>query len=345
MVAESKIKKTSEEIKNAILNSLKEGPKTITEISEFINSNWITVEEYLKKLKEEREVVEIVSSPKMKVYRRMDDLAFYGLPFSKEIREDTFALLCLIAKMWRENNGKNPPRTILQKVAVEFVEEFRNDFRCPILNFHYGKTLALRYDQKFENECKKLKITQEQKKSLLGLIEEYKDWSSSEAKEKQYKKEGMEFYKTKEELLDLFSSDKDEEITRKILELSVYYPSELSETYELFDKFEYCSINILNINKKDMKKEYIQKLKEIFSLVWDVITTNAFFHEAEKYIEEDRKELFNYIKNNTMNSKISNVSPILEDLKSEIDSLPLENINLETSDKSKELLNRLLNGL
>lgn len=346
MVIESKVKKTSEEIRNAILNSLKDGPRTITEISESVNSNWITVEDYLKRLKEDKKVIEIVSSPKMKVYRRMDDLAFYGLPFSKEIRERTFALLCLIAKMWRkQTEQKNPSRTVLQKVAVEFIEESKGEIDLPILNFHYGQTLALRYDEKFENECRNFKLTNNQKILLEKLINKYKRWSAGKSQEEQYKKEGMEFYKTKEELLDAFSLDNNEDIIKKVLELSVYYPSELTETYELFDKFEYCSINALNIINEEERKKYLKKLKEIFSLIWDVITTNSFFHEAEKYIEEERKELFNYIKLNTLNSKISNVSPIVDDLKSEIDSIPLKEINLDSSEKSKELLSKLLNGL
>jgi len=345
-MVEGKIKKTSEEIKDAILSDLKDGPKTITEISESVNSNWVTVGEYLKKLKEEKEVLEIVSSPKMKVYRRTDDLAFYGLPFSKKIREDTFSLLCLIARLWREKTGQNnPSRTIIQKVAVEFIEESNGDISLPILNFHYGQTLALRYDEKFENECKDFKLTEKQKESLSKLIKKYENWSAGRSQKEQYSKHGMEFYKTKEELLSAFTINNEEEIIQKILELSVYYPSELIETYELFDKFEYCSINILNIKKEDTRKEYTQKLKEIFSLIWDAITTNSFFYEAERYMEENKKELFNYIKVNIINSKISNVSPILDDFKSEIDSIPLGEINTNTSEKSKELLSRLLNGL
>ena len=345
MVPENKIKKTSEEIKSSILMSLKDGPKSVTEISESINSNWITVEEYLKKLKEDGEVIEIVSSPKMKVYRRTDDLAFYGIPFSKKIRNDTFDLLCLIAKMWKkQNNGISPSRTILQKVAVEFIEQSPEITNIPVLKFHYGQTLALRYEEKLINECDELKLTSEQEKKLFKLIEEYKNWSSGKAQSEQYKKQGMEFYRTKEDLLSTFSKNKPEEIIKKILELSVFYPSELEETYNLFDKFEYCAINVLNIEKKE-REDYVKKIKEIFPLIWDIITTSYFFYEAKDFIEENKKELFNYLRLNTINSKLSNVIPLIEDLKSEIDTIPQKEISTKSSEKSKDLLNKLLNGL
>lgn len=346
-MAGSKTKKTPEEIKRIILDKLKDGPKTVTEISEQVNSNWITIEEYLKKLKEDGLVIEIISSPKMKIYRRVDDLAFYGLPFSKNIRDDSFALLCKIAKMWREeNDGKAPSRTILQKVAVRLIDESNGEIKIPVLKFHYGQTLALRYDEQFENECKKFDLSSSQKSNLLTLIKEYKNLFSNEARLYQYEKEEMKFYKIKEELLEAFSGKEDrEEIIKKILELSVYYPSELEETYKIFDKFEYCSINILNIRDSDLRREYIQRLKEIFSLIWDSITTSYFFYESECYIEDSKKDLFNYIKLNTMNVKISNVVPSIEDLKSEIDSIPEEKIDMEMSEKSEELLGMLLNGL
>ena len=74
------------------------------------------------------------------------------------------------------------------------------------------------------------------------------------------------------------------------------------------------------ISRKAIQK-YVKRLKEIFSLIWDSITTNYFFFEAEKYIDENKKELFNYIKFNILNSKIFNTLPILDDLKSEIDAI------------------------
>ena len=50
MTTKTKIKKTPEQIKEDILNELQNGPKTISEISENMNSNWLTIEKFLNEL-------------------------------------------------------------------------------------------------------------------------------------------------------------------------------------------------------------------------------------------------------------------------------------------------------
>src|SRR4030042_4618236 len=95
-----KIKKIPGEIKSEILDQLKGGPKTNAEISEAINSNWLTTEKFLKELKEEKKIIELISAPKSKIYADLNDLAFFYLPLDKKIREQTFSLLYTINKLW-----------------------------------------------------------------------------------------------------------------------------------------------------------------------------------------------------------------------------------------------------
>lgn len=339
-----KVKKTSRQIKDRILDELKNGPKTIAEISEKIKSNWLTTEKFLKELKDESLVIEVVSSPKMKFYRRTDDVAFYGLPFSKEIRDNNASLLCTIAKKWEEKKGTAPSKTILQKIAVELIEKSNGKItNIPVLRFHYGKTTALRYDEKFEKECKIFNLSSEQNTLLLGLINKYQKMSAHKVQIEQYEKKGMEFYLIKEqEIINNFSSDNIKKLENSLLKFSAYYPSELQEIFPFFDNFIYCSINVLNLNKTKDQEEYLNKLKEIFYLLWDAITTSYFFLDAERWIEQEKKELFNQIKNNIINSKISNISSILEDFKSEVDSINPENIGGKSTEKTKKLFHAIL---
>lgn len=337
-------KKTSEEIKSDILSQLKDGPKTTSEIGENINSNWLTVEKFLKELKEKGEVMAIISSQKMKVYRRTDDLTYYGLPFSKEIRDRSSSLLFTIARRWKNETGTYPSRTMLQKVAVELIEDSNEQLRdIPILRFHYGQILAVRYDESFKKDYKILNLTPKQDLALSELINKYKNFSSGKAQLEQYKKESMKFYYEKEANLIKTFSDKDyDNIEKSLLKLSVYYPDELKETFELFDKFTYCSVILLNLTDEKEKLEALNKIKEVFYLLWDTITTNCFFYDSERHILEDKKELFNQIKSNVLNSKISNVYSVLEDLKSEVDSINPANLKISDSDKSKEFIHELL---
>lgn len=339
-----KIKKTPNEIKDKILDELKNGPKSIAEISENINSNWLTTEKFLNELKEQSKIQEVISTPKTKVYRRVDDLAFYSLPFSKEIRDNSANLLFTIAEKWKSETNTIPSKTILQKLAVELIDKSDKQLsKIPILKFHYGQTLAVRYDESFKQDYQLLTLTSAQNTSLLDLINKYKNMSSSKAQLEQYNKEGMEFYYEKEvNVIKAFSDKKYEDIEKNLLKLSIYYPTELEDTFELFNKFVYCSINLLNLSQEKEKQESLSKIREMFYLLWDTITTNYFFVDAEKHIDYSQKIIFNQIKSNILNSKIANLTTLIEDMESEVNSINPEKISKKISEKSQEFIHELL---
>lgn len=346
MIIKLKIKKTPEQIKNDILNELRNGPKTISEISENINSNWLTTEKFLNELmqEEERKVYELISASKSKVYCSYEDLAFYYLPFKEDIRKNTLSLLHTISNIWREKTKQEISRTKLQKIAVKLIEE--GDIKnVPVLNFHYGQTLALRYENNL-TYGEIFNLDSKQHALLLQLIEKYKDWSAHKVQIEQYKKRGMEFYQEKEtKTLDLFASKNQNDLKESILKLSSLYPIKLKESFEVFDKFVYCIINILNLRNSEELKDYKNKVKEIFALVWDCLTTEYFFYDAENLISDKKKELFYQIKSNQLNSKLANVGTVLNELKEEIDTLSEKNFEDSSNEKSRDLLHLLLSNL
>ena len=331
-----KVKKTPEEIRAEILNQLKNGPKTIAEIGTEINSNWLTIEKFLKELKDQGLVIELVSSPKMKVYRRTDDLAFYGLPFSEEIRNKSASLLFTIADKWKKEKGIIPARTTLQKVAVELIESSEGKLSdIPILRFHYGQTLVVRYEAPQSSDCKILPLTKSQIETLSLLINEHHGKSSKHARLRQYQKKGMEFYKEKEEnLINGFSCNDYQKIEKSLLKLSFLYPIELKNTFPIFDKFVYCTTILLSLKDTDSKKEYFNKIKENFYLLWDAITTEYFFYDAEKYILPEKKELFHQIRDNILNLKLASLNSLISDLESEVNSINPEEIETPMDEES-----------
>ncbi len=333
-----KIKKTPAEIKSEILNQLNNGPMTISEIGNAINSNWLTIEKFINELKTEEKVTEIITTAKMKVYGRSNDLAFYGLPFSEDIRRKSAQLLRVIVNEWKKEKGITPARTILQKVAVELIDKTDKQLKdIPVMRFHYGQTLAIRYEESQISQYEPLKLDRDQIKLLRELIAEYDQKSTNYAKLKQYKKKGMEFYLEKEEnLLEGLAKSNCKKVEESLLKMSVLYPIELKSSFPLFDKFIYCNTAILNL-KDNLKKEYLPKIKEIFYLLWDVITTEYFFYDAEKYMYPTKKELFNQIKINTLNPKFSNVLSLIEDLESEVNSINPENIETPMDEESLEI--------
>lgn len=336
-------RKTPQQIKEEILSSLRKGPLSTNKLSEELGSNWSTINSYVDELKNDGKIRELFSRENLRILIRMDDLAFYGLPFSEEIRRDSSSLLFTIANKWKEENGTNPSKTMLQKIAVELIEKTDKQLsKIPILRFHYGQTLAVSYDESFSKDYGLLKLTPGQESLLLSLIKKYKDMPSSKAQLEQYKKENMKFYFEKEfGLIKAFSAKNHEEIAKSLLKLSVYYPNELEGIFSHFEKFIYCSTILLN--QKDIKEstETVNRIKEVFYLLWDFITTNCFFYDSEEF-NKDKIELFNQIKTNVLNLKLINLNSVLDDLESEVNSISPEQLKEPISEESREFLHELL---
>lgn len=331
-----KERKTSEEIKEKILSVLSGGPRGISEIAEDINSNWITTEKFLSELIQERKIIEIISASKSKVYASSNDLAFFYLPLSENARNKTLALLTTISNSWKEKTGKFPPRTILQKLAVAFVEANNLQNEIPVLRFHYGQTLALRYEE--NSDAKQLDLTDVQKDKLDDLITEYKDYSSTIAKNKQYEKPYMKFYREKEIMLVALCDGNFNSIEDSLLNMITHYYPELSESFNLFDRLVYCAVNISHL--KNNKEDLLNRLKDVYSLVWDCLTTEAYFYDVQKFIAPNKNEMFSQIKSNYLVSKITNVKNVLDELENEVNSTELEEVG--SSDNVSEFVHELL---
>lgn len=344
MVKEKRKRKTIDEIKENILEFLKLGPKAEKEIAEKIESNWATTSKVMNELKEEGKILEVSANSRARYYRRSDDPVFYSLPFSERIRKQTLSLMKDISDTWKKETGESIPKTSLQKIAVQIVKENPNKFDLPIMKFHYGQVVSLRYDEVIGQEYEVLPLTKSQHEVVLKYVNKNKKKKSYVLVNEQYKQKGMEFFKVKNELIEMFKEEA-KKIDYKIIELSAYFPPELEETLKLYDRFEYLSINLLNIKDIEEYKIYKESIESLFRLLWDVITTEYFFLGAKEFIDEEKKELFNSIKSSTMNTKISNVLPIIEDLVSEAESKEDSEINMKTSNKSKELLHDLIKDL
>ncbi|MBT6690527.1 hypothetical protein HN903_01995 [archaeon] len=335
MDSKTRVKKTPEQIKEDILNNLNSGPKNAHEISEDINSNWLTIEKFLNELINEDKIIELISATKSKIYASKEDLSFFYLPLREEIREETTSLLYTINKIWKERVNEPLQRTVLQKLAVEFVENNNLENKVPIARFHYGQTLLLRYEEVVGSN--EFKVNTEQMNNLLELIDKYKTLTANKARLKQYEKDSMKFYKDKEEVMNYFCLKDKETLSRELFNMMASYPTELMESFTLFDRIVYCA-NTVSISQSEEAEIYLTRLKEIFSLFWDLITTEAFFQDAKKAVVEEKIELFNQIKINYMNTKKTQVSRVLDDIESEINLLKIDS-GSETSDLIHELLN------
>ena len=348
------IRKTPEQIKKEILDFLFEGPKSISEIATKISSNWPTTNSYLDKLKDEKKVNEILSTDKMKIYRRMDDPIYYSLPFSKEIRMRTLYLLSEIQKIWREKKGEELSKTALQKIAVDVIKTYNLDL--PILEFHYGMTTCASFDYNNKDILSLIEVPNDKEKILMWIkkIIESEEHTGKAYQERihQYKKYDMPFYYAKENLTRLFilhdknKSDKEfkQKLKKALLDLSLNYPIKLEKFYFEFERF-LRDVQIILSNGSNDEIDKLEVIKETLTQLWDKLTTFTSFINSERFIEVDKKQLFEQIKELNLNFKEMNYKEYIEVLESIAQEINPFKIKMPENDFSNEIQGMIVEGL
>lgn len=171
MTDDERVKKTSKEIRKAILVKLNEGPQTAQDIALGINSNWKTVKDYLKKLVEEKEVKEIIATEKVSYYKRTAGDTYFDLPITEEQRKKFRTLFYLIRENYRKE-GKTLNRTHLAKCAVNLIKEqnFEELKDLPVVWYLYG-ALPQMVLKTAEESREEYKFSEKQK--IANAIKDY----------------------------------------------------------------------------------------------------------------------------------------------------------------------------
>lgn len=348
------VRKTSLQIKKEILEFLFEGPKSINELKEELGSNWPTINSYLEKLKDEGKVNELLITDKMKVFRRTDDPIYYSLPFNKDIRMKTLYILSEVEKKWKEERGTELSKTALQKLAVDVIKTC--ELHLPVLNFHYGMTTCASLDSTNEDIMNFIKEP-EDKKIIADCIKEVINDKmhtgiAYREREYQYEKYEMHFYSSKEELTKLFMAHKDDEtnkefkekLKKSVLNLSLNYPIKLEKFYLDFEKF---TRNVQIILSKDGREdsEGLEVIKKTLTQLWDKITTFTSFQDSEEFIDKDKKQLFEQIKELNYNFKEMSYRVYIEELESLAQEINPFEINMPQGEMSSEIQKLILEGL
>jgi len=268
-----KNKKTASEINTNILSELSKSPKTITEIKNALGSNWQTIEKFLKILKEEGKVKELVSTSKKKIYQKITGDTYFDLPLSDEERKKFRTLFALIKKIYLKRNV-HLSKTHFAKTAVDAIEKSNELSDLPTIWYLYGiiPLMAVDLTQDYQEEFKF-----KNKKEIENLIETYVKNNSSkkstQLEKEQHLEHQEELYIIADDFLEVSSNNWD---SKKILSLiSKFYitcpsDSEFPEIFEFTDKF-YMTLNKLNsLNILDTsRKEVILT----FDALWKYLAT------------------------------------------------------------------------
>ncbi|MCH7850772.1 MAG: hypothetical protein IH845_03975 [Nanoarchaeota archaeon] len=342
--AHKRIRRDPGKIKNKILEVLIKGPRTIDQIARKTNSHFPVTKKFINELMDESKIAESNSEKNLKVYLRKDYPVFYRIPVSKDQRDKTLQILKTIVEEYKMKKGDMsyfPLRTIIQKIAVDYIEE--NEPDLPVINFKFGKICCLAYNEEIYSNYDYMKtLSGDRLEKIRGNIEKFDKKNSIDAKRIQYAQKGMEFYKLKEEIMEgLESKDtKYEDLSKKFIEWSVYFPNELESVYHLFDKLIYCATNILRLKKMTNEKS---QLKEGMDSLWNTLSVIYFFESSKKFIDKTKIELFNKIKDENTIPEIINSEMVIGDLKKEIGNIPENRFKkIDMNNKVAKLLHLLL---
>lgn len=347
------VRKTPQDIKKRILNLLFEGPKGISELAEEIDSNWPTTNKYLEELKADNKVNEIINSDKMKVYRRMDDPVYYSIPFNKDIRVSTLYLLKEIEERWKKEKGTELSKTALQKIAVDVIKT--SNLKLPVLNFHYGMTTCASFDSTNSDILELIEEPKEKEKIIEGIKKVLKDdrHEGIAYKERlyQYTKYKMNFYLAKENLTKLFIlyekkklDNLKKELKNSILELSLNYPIRLDNFYPDFERFA-RNANIILSNGDNGEIDNLEIIKGTLIQLWDKLTTFTSFKDSEEFIDSDKKQLFEQIRELNYNFKEMNYKIYIDELESLAQAINPFEIKLPENESSIEIQKLITEGL
>ena len=140
-----------------------DGPASINDVCNELKISWATAKSTLEKMKEEGLVKEIISNPKIRIFKLTNDPAFFGVPLSRQQKNDSLFLFQTIRQEWQKSKKETLLLTTLQKIAVDIATKC--NCNIPHAQFHYGQVVPV-----FETPTPIFEI-KEQPEDVTGIME------------------------------------------------------------------------------------------------------------------------------------------------------------------------------
>lgn len=322
------MKKSREEIANAILTALEEKPVSVQQISEKINSNWNTVSEMLEELAEKGQVKEIISTDKIKFYQKITGDTYYNLPISKDERKQFNYIFSAIIQEYKSQKNKLPNKTELAKTAISVIENPKLELNLPTVWYIYGKIPLMICDPSRGYSTDFIPKNVGTIKAIIKeIVSRHLNMNTKELRQDQYSKYNHLLYYIKEKI---FSCNKEdwEENKAKILDLFnkflVYCPTK-SDFPEVFFLTERLVLTVNKISLISNLEKYKMQILLCLDSLWKYIATYLLFDSLTKIpAYSDKQEIMRFylekpleIRKECAEESISNlVSNYLSDLTS-----------------------------
>src|SRR3989344_2728797 len=197
----------------SITNVLKDGPKSIREISKLATINWRTAESYLEVLKKIDIVGEMTQkTPRLFYYK--DQNNYFKLPIRKSESDFITTIYSKIIKICIKSYNKEPTKTQVYKILWNIDQKLK--LGLPIGWYMYGPCCVQVYSG--EEEAEKIQITKKIEIELTKTILEYCALDNIELQKKVYQDCSNNLYCTKEKLM-VISPDNKEELNLILMDL------------------------------------------------------------------------------------------------------------------------------
>ena len=290
---------SSRELVRKILDSLKTGSKSITELTQECGTNWESAKEYLESLKKSGIVIEVEEGNK-KLYSLACQLVtrtdtYFRLPLKQADETKINSLFSKITSEWVKQTGHKPNKTQMHKSFVKV--NSKCNLNLPVGWYLYGKICVKHYDPLMEYDYTQFDDEEEIFSQVSTVVSEYsKEKTTLTLRLRQYEEEGNTLYKTRMTIPQLLDGndlkDKADEINNAFYALMVNLPKiDDAQSKEIISEFAGL-VNQLTRNAQAPKKIKVFVLSAFDSL-WKLIAMYKFKEDLQAYYS--KSELDSYI--------------------------------------------------
>lgn len=204
---------------NHMLEALREGPLSISDLSKKAQINWRTADQYLKLL-ESLGLVTERSVKNTKTFLLKEKENYFGLPVRKKHHNKINAIYRAIKKHCLEVYSREPTKTQAYKTLWKVDKEL--NLGLPIGWYLYGPLCVQTYAG---NETLSETLSRKEHRLIKDTVEEFCKCDNFELQNKIYDDANNKLYQTKEKLVKGNYSDK-EDINPALMDLVKFAPPE-----------------------------------------------------------------------------------------------------------------------
>lgn len=253
------------EIINSIKKSLREGPKSISDISKEAKINWRTAEQNLKLLKSLNLVIEKdIKNTRTFFYQEKNN--YFDLPVKAKDSKYISTLYAHIKKFCHKFHNKEPTKTQVYKILWKINQTLKKNL--PIGWYRYGPMCVQEY---MNNEKEEIKLDPKTISLVKSITKEYCACENKELQRKIYEEEDEKLYLTKEDLLSIKKDDK-KEINPILMDFIKFSPPESIEAVTDFVRATLLA--------------GWSETQEIFDNLWKYLTMTRFRDSLKPYYGE-----------------------------------------------------------